>query len=330
MIGALGTAFYMWRLYFLVFGGEERSMEARKAHESPANMTGPLVILALLASLAGAIGLPHLKWVPSWGHALDTWLSRSVVRNFNDPTTGNHEIMGHLSEGTTLALMGVALAIGLSGIGLAYMFYGRGPSPSLDKLVDGPLQQAYQASKAKLWFDEIYDATIVRPFRMVARGLFEIVDRFIIDTVAVTGVAFVVGMGSRISRWFQNGQVQRYLAGLVVGAAAVFLVTDCKTKQSFHFERKGELLELHANTGAGVVGKNSRMTWDITGDGVADKHPETGKILEGPSVTVKAADVTSASVTLIIEDAMSRKTHKVTREITSHHPVQPHGEGEGK
>src|SRR5262249_40350056 len=155
---------------------------------------------------------------------------------------------------------------------------------------------------------------------------FEIVDRFIVDTVAVTGVAFVVGIGSRISRWFQNGQVQRYLAGLVVGAAAVFFVTDCKTKQSFHFERKGELLELHANMGAGVVGANSRMTWDITGDGKADTNPETGKLLEGPNVTVKAADVTSSSVTLIIEDALTRKTETVTREITTPQPT----EGEGK
>jgi NADH-quinone oxidoreductase subunit L len=87
LIGALGTAFYMWRLYFLVFGGEERTAEAKKAHESPASMTLPLVILAGLATVAGAVGLPHLKWVPSWGHALEAWLSRSVVSTFNDPTT---------------------------------------------------------------------------------------------------------------------------------------------------------------------------------------------------------------------------------------------------
>jgi NADH-quinone oxidoreductase subunit L len=60
VIAALGTAFYMWRLYFLVFGGEERSDAARHAHESPASMTAPLVILAGLATVAGYADQAHL------------------------------------------------------------------------------------------------------------------------------------------------------------------------------------------------------------------------------------------------------------------------------
>ena len=73
-------------------------------------------------------------------------------------------------------------------------------------------------------------AAIVRPFKVVARGLFEIVDRFVVDTVAVNGSAFVVGIFGRVSRWFQNGNVQRYLVGVVVGGALVFFMTDCRDK----------------------------------------------------------------------------------------------------
>src|SRR5438552_9183183 len=148
-------------------------------------MTGPLVVLAPLASLAGLIGLPHLSVeLPAFTHALASWLEPSVVAAFNDPTTNNPEILGHLGDTTTVGLMAVALAVGGCGIGLAWLFYGKGPTPTLDKLVEGPLQPVYEASRNKLWVDEIYDATIVRPFKLVARGLFEIVDRFIIDTVA--------------------------------------------------------------------------------------------------------------------------------------------------
>jgi NADH-quinone oxidoreductase subunit L len=322
IIAALGTAFYMWRLYFLVFGGDERTEEAKHAHESPTSMTGPLAILAVFATLIGFIGMPHFKWVPSWGHALESWISRSVVSKFYDPATTDPEklsISGHPSEGTLWILLFVATGVGLLGIGMAYALYGKGPSKTVENLVAGPLQPAYEASKNKLWVDEIYEATIVRPFRWLARGLFEIVDRFIIDTVAVTGVAFVVGLGSRVSRWFQNGQVQRYLAGLVVGAALVFVVTDCKSKQTFEFVRKGDQLELRASQGAGVAGKASKISWDITGDGVADSH--NGKLLEGATVTVPAAEVTSSNVTLIIEDAVTRKTIKVTREIAEPHPT---------
>ena len=322
IIAALGTAFYMWRLYFLVFGAEERSEEAKHAHESPSSMTGPLAILAVFAAAIGFIGMPHFSFVPSFGHALESWLSRTVVPNFYDPLTNNPAIMGHASESTTWILLFIATGVGLLGIGMAYALYGRGPSKTVAEATapGGPLQPAYEASKNKLWVDEIYDATIVKPFRWLARGLFEIVDRFIIDTVAVTGVAFIIGLGSRISRWFQNGQVQRYLAGLVVGAALVFVVTDCKSKPSFEFERKGDQLELRASQGAGVAGKASRLTWDITGDGVADVHPVTGKPLEGATVTVPAAEVTSAAVTLIIEDAVTRKTTRITHEVTT--PIQ--------
>jgi len=315
IIAALGTAFYMWRLYFLVFAGDERTEEAKHAHESPPSMTGPLAILAVFAALIGFIGMPHFSWVPSWGHALEHWISRSVVPNFYDPATGNPEIMGHASESTTWILLVIASGIGIIGIGIAYALYGKGPSKTVDNLVEGPLAPAYEASKHKLWVDEIYDATIIKPFRWLARGLFEIVDRFIIDTVAISGVAFVVSLGSRISRWFQNGQVQRYLTGLVVGAALVFVVTDCNTKQSFEFERKGDQLELRATMGAGIAGKASKLTWDITGDGIADADPVTGKPLEGATIKVNAADVTSSSVTLIIEDAVTRKTIRVSREV---------------
>jgi NADH-quinone oxidoreductase subunit L len=316
LIAALGTAFYMWRLYFMVFSGDERSNEAKKSHESPISMTGPLVVLATFATIVGFIGLPHLTaHLPSFTHALALWLEPSVVDHFFDPATHDPSIAAHLPDTTTFTLMGVALVVALCGIGIAWLFYGKGPTPTLEKLVDGPLQPAYQASKHKLWVDEIYDAAIVRPFKWLARGLFEIVDRFIIDTVAVTGVAFVIGIGSRISRWFQNGSVQRYLAGLVIGAAAVFFVTDCKTKHTFEYVRKGEMLELHANAGVGVVGNNSKLSWDIDGDGNADVDPQTGKPLTGPDITVRAADVTASAVTLIIADPVTRKVYRVSRDI---------------
>jgi NADH-quinone oxidoreductase subunit L len=318
LLGALGTAFYMFRLYFLVFSGNERSEEAKHAHESPASMTGPLVVLAALATLAGWIGLPHLSWkLPSFMHALASWLSHSTAPLFYDPHTNNPRIAVHATDTTIIVLALVALAIAGIGIGLAWAFYGKGPTKTVERLVEGPLQPAYEASKAKLWFDEIYDATIVRPFKWLARGLFEIVDRFIIDTIAVTGTAFVVSLSGRISRWFQNGQVQRYLAGLVIGAAAVFLVTECKTTQTFEYERKGDVIELRANAGVGVIGNTSRLSWDITGDGqIGPRDVDVdGKPLLGPEVTVRVADIVGSQVTLIIEDPVTRKVVRVSRPI---------------
>ncbi|HUS31364.1 MAG TPA: NADH-quinone oxidoreductase subunit L [Kofleriaceae bacterium] len=316
LLAALGTAFYMWRLYFLVFAGKERSEEAKHAHESPLSMTGVLAILAFFATIVGFLGLPHLESFhgPSITHGLAKWLEPSVTPTWYTPGTQEQmEILGHATDGTTFALMGAALMIGLLGITLAYMFYGRGPSRSVDRLTEGPLADVYTASKHKLWFDEIYDVTIVRPFKVVARGLFEIADRFVIDTVAVNGSAFVVGLFGRVSRWFQNGQVQRYLAGLVVGAAAVFFVTDCHQNPSFAYRLNGNDLELHAEPGAGISSARAKMRWDIDGDGKPDNGPD-GKPLEAADIKVRAGEV-GTHVTLWIDDPVTQKTVTVTRAI---------------
>ena len=315
LIAALGTAFYMWRLYFLVFGGEARSEPAKHAHESPATMTAPLVILATLATLAGFIGLPHLEGVhlPAFTHGLAHWLEPSVTADWYGVGSGAHPIEGHASNATTLILMAIALAVGVTGIAGAYLFYGRGPSKTVARLVDGPLGSVYEASKHKLWVDEIYDAVFVRPFKVLARGLFEIADRFVIDTVAVNGAAFVIGIFGRISRWFQNGNVQRYLVGIVVGGALVFAMTDCHRKATFDYKIVGNQLVLHADPGSGLVGSESRITWDLNGDGKPelDATSKSG-LLEKRDVTVTGYD---GPITMWVEDPIAHTTVAVTRTI---------------
>jgi NADH-quinone oxidoreductase subunit L len=341
LIAALGTAFYMWRLYFLVFSGEERSEEAKHAHESPLSMTLPLVVLAFLATIAGLIGLPHLESVhlPSWWPSLAHWLEQSTVSTWYNPaadgTMSVQAIHGHVGDTTTLLLMGLAFGIGALGIVLAWSMYGaggKGPSKTVEQLVDGPLQQVYQASKAKLWFDEIYDATIVKPFRLIASGLYRIVDSFIIDTVAVNGAAMVIGLFGRISRWFQNGQVQRYLAGVVIGAACVFFVTDCHAKPTFTYEIVGDRLHLVAKPGAGIIGATTKLRWDIDGDGQPDTDPNTGAVYETPELYVLYGD-TRTQVTLFIDDPITRTTKTITRVIEAPPapaPAEPTAMKEGK
>jgi NADH-quinone oxidoreductase subunit L len=371
LIAALGTAFYMWRLYFLVFGDKARTDAAAQAHESPRSMTGPLVVLAFLATVGGFVGLPHLHkhLLPEKAelvtHSLSRWLDESTAKSWYDPPRPDQPFpaasslapdapcccissispqgdsdQGHMtaaacakqngrcppnptkecvleaaSDSTTYGLMGIAFAIGVLGIFLAWLLYGKGPSRTVDKLVDGPLQSVYQASKAKLWFDEAYDVIIVQPFKLVARGMFEIVDRFIIDTVAVNGLAFVIGLFGRIARWIQNGQVQRYLTGLVLGAAAVFFVTQWTWRPTFDYERTGDAVTFHAHPGEGIVSATAQLSWDIDGNGEPDTDPtRPGELLRDPNPTVRAGDVAS-EVKLFIDDPVTRKRIVVERTI---------------
>jgi NADH-quinone oxidoreductase subunit L len=318
LIAALGTAFYMWRLYFMVFGGEERSEEAKKAHESPLAMTVTLVVLAIGAVVAGLIGLPHFtgSWahkLPSATHALSNWLAPSVAPTWYNPNNQITPIAGHASDKMIFLLMGIALVVGLVGIGLAWMFYGKGPSKTLGTIYaeDAPMRPVYEASKAKLWFDEVYDTIIVRPFKLVARGLFEIADRFVIDTIVVNGSAFVIGLLGRISRWVQNGQVQRYLAGLVVGAALVFFIADFRSNPTFEYsyDEATSMVKLEAKPGQGILTSTAKLGWDLDNDG----KPDPGR--DEPELTLRAGDIPSSTITLFVEDPISRKTITVTRTL---------------
>ncbi|HEX2685710.1 MAG TPA: hypothetical protein VHN14_03790, partial [Kofleriaceae bacterium] len=280
------------------------------------SMTVPLVILAAFASFIGFIGLPHVEHpaFPAFTHALAHWLESSVTAEwYASGLPGVQSIAGHASDATTFLLMGIALVVAIAGITGAYLFYGRGPSKTVNRLVDGPLGPVYEASKHKLWIDEFYDKVFVRPFKMLTRGLFEIADRFIIDTVAVNGAAFVIGIFGRMSRWFQNGNVQRYLVGVVVGGALVFFMTDCHHKATFEYKIVGNQLRLHADPGSGIEGARAKISWDLDGDGQKDRDPEhPGELLSKRDVTVTGYD---GPITMWVEDPITRKEIKVTRTI---------------
>ncbi|MCE9577807.1 MAG: NADH-quinone oxidoreductase subunit L [Deltaproteobacteria bacterium] len=326
-LAALGTAFYMWRLYFLVFSGEERSEDAKHAHESPWTMTVPLVVLAALTAVAGFLAFPHLHSLDSkYLHLLSGWLEPAV-----DGATEAHN-----ADGTTYLLLAIALGIGALGIGIAYSLYGRGPSAKVAGwTAEGePLHEAYEASKNKLWVDEIYEVIFLKPFRFLARFLFEFVDRFVIDTILVGGWAFLVGLFSRLMRWVQNGQVQRYIVGMVVGAAAIFFFVSRGHSPTFSYKEVPAGVELRAEPGEGLAGVGATYQWDLDGDGQPDRKPgakpdatDAAAFVSDPVLTVKAGDLAASGVTLWIKPPGGKKAVSVTRAIQFDSPERAAAEG---
>jgi NADH-quinone oxidoreductase subunit L len=208
-LAALGTAFYMWRLYFLVFGGECRAdAETRKhIHESPSVMTIPLVVLAVGAVVLGFLGMPHAFKMTN---LFAEWLAPSLT-----PVPE-----AHVSSAIEWALIGIATVSAVAGIGLAAYFYKDGPGERIRSLAASiaPLRKVVAN---KFYVDELFDLIIVRPFRWIAAASYNFVDRFVIDLLFVRGSAEVVDVTGRLSRWWQNGDVHRYLAAMVIGLAAI-------------------------------------------------------------------------------------------------------------
>ena len=260
LLAALGTAFYMSRLYFLVFSGASRADKATQdhIHESPAIMVGPLVVLAIGAGLGGLVGIPGgLFGHPEWnllGHMLET-------------AVGPELEVAHVAE---VGFMAVSTVLALVGIGLARMFYGGGPRAPAEKFAR-MFPGLVQLARDKFRVDELYGALFIRPLRKLAVGLFHVVDRFLIDQVLVGGTAALIDVLGRIARSFQAGDVQRYMAAFAIGAAAlVFFATRPSTPAALKVVVTGTTVTVDASRAGKVSTRGQTYTFDFDDDG----HPE--------------------------------------------------------
>ncbi|MGD8752759.1 MAG: proton-conducting transporter membrane subunit, partial [Anaerolineales bacterium] len=159
-IAAFFTAFYMGRQIWMVFFGKARHAASEQAEESPLIITGPLMVLALLSVLGGALNLPGL-------HTFTDWLEHTYEYFHVHLHTGEFNL--------GVALTSTLLA--LTAILFAWLLYGR---RSLTKDQEDPLRRilgpVFVAMENKWWVDELYWAVILNPYIALARILAETVD----------------------------------------------------------------------------------------------------------------------------------------------------------
>jgi NADH-quinone oxidoreductase subunit L len=212
-LAALGTAFYMSRLFFLTFTGKPRTAVAAHAHESSPVMYLPLWVLAILSIVALLLGLP--------GHGpLAEVFARFTEPVFAAGTERLHEV-GHFHAGAHPAWP-FAAAWGLAALGtlVAYLMYA-GALRAAPTALARRFPRLYQFAVDKFRVDELYEMVVIEPLKTAAYVLWRIVDVFAIDGLVVNGVARVVGYTGAVLRLAQNGDVQRYAAIMVVAAAVI-------------------------------------------------------------------------------------------------------------
>lgn len=202
---AMMTAFYMFRLYFLTFTGSFRGTEEQHhhLHESPAAMTLPLIVLAILSIVGGYVGLPK---VMSEHNALEHFLE-PVVKNFG---------VVSLSHTTEWMLMGVSVAIAVIMIIAAKVVYKQpnfAPATGLAKVME-----------EKWYVDELYANIVVKPLQGLSSLLEQFAERLGIDWV-VNGVGRLVKWGGERMRLLQSGQVGFYIFIMVIGMVALFTLS---------------------------------------------------------------------------------------------------------
>src|SRR6266851_2936409 len=206
VITACLTSFYMFRLIFMTFFGESR-VDADKVHhihESPPAMTIPLIVLAILATVGGWVGLPNGLL---WGN---------VFARFLAPVVGTFKPALEASPAYLSMVASIASAV---GIVLAYVFYLR--LPGIPMILAWRLKDAYNLLLNKFYIDELYDFVVTRPLfwaspNILNRG----VDTCAIDGAA-TGAALTVEASGEIARRAETGNVQHYAFIYLLGALGI-------------------------------------------------------------------------------------------------------------
>jgi len=207
IMAAFCTAFYMFRLYYLTFEGEFRGdpHALEHAHEERV-MNGPLIVLAALAVVGGLLGVPAVFHAP---HLLHDWLH---------PVFAGGMARFEYSHDHSLEwiLMGTSLAIAVTGWLIARRVYKR---PAAELPV-APVAAAWHRTLINKWYvDEFYDAVIISPLHRFAGWLYRRIDVALIDGVFVLGPARLLRRASEMLRTVQNGDIQTYVAAVLVGCA---------------------------------------------------------------------------------------------------------------
>ncbi len=196
------TPFYMMRLVCVAFFGRPRGEGAEHAHESPPVMTWPLRILAVPAAIAGWLGIEQL------------YARQFPAEHIAPAGSFLQRLAGPFMESPAAAAGGlVAVLIGLSA---GWMIYSKAATDPLPEKL-GALSRWL---RNRLYFDELYEATVIRLHDFIA-AVADFIDRWIIGGLGVRGLQGTTELVGRALRMVQTGSLQTYAFLFALGVAFV-------------------------------------------------------------------------------------------------------------
>jgi NADH-quinone oxidoreductase subunit L len=191
------TAFYTFRLFFVVFFGKEKSDHAKHAHESSLVITLPLIVLAVFAAIGGFIG---------------------VVNNYASQFAPDHETLSFAQQlmeplKTPIPML-IGIGVALLGIFLAFSLYKNATNDPLP----AKLGKLAVAMKNRFYFDEIYEATFIRAHDFIAT-VADWIDRWLVEGFCIGAIRGGTDLSGRALRLMQTGNLQTYAFLFVLGVA---------------------------------------------------------------------------------------------------------------
>lgn len=212
IVTAFMTAFYMFRMWYMTFGGKPRHASEHCHGESPASMTAPLLILSIFAVGFGFTIL----------FGFDSLISIGADSTHN-LVVGGGEAKGfeYFTDIFESIYTYVTVALVLIAISIAYVMYNKRAFDPAKFSGEGK-SVLYTALTKRWWFPQLYNQIGWKLGYGVARGV-DFVDRQIIDGT-VNGLSAAVAGGGEILSKGQDGDVRSYTGVVIAGIVALFIV----------------------------------------------------------------------------------------------------------
>jgi NADH-quinone oxidoreductase subunit L len=201
------TATYMGRLVVMTFLGKNRSTEEVRhhLHESPLVMTIPLMVLAVLATFGGFLGIPHFIGGNTIHNYLENLLAGIVPAN-----------LGHGTVAMEWGLLAVSVVVGLGCLYLSKVLFLDKPEKQKDGKLTAFLYNSY-------YLNEFYEFAIVKPIHRASIFLWKVLDVIVIDGVVLLS-AKISRLSGQTLRLAHTGRLEHYLAALMLGMLVLLAV----------------------------------------------------------------------------------------------------------
>jgi NADH-quinone oxidoreductase subunit L len=193
------TTFYMFRLFYVAFVGKAKTDAAGHAHESPAVMSWPLLVLAVFAIIGGLIGVNE-TYAAQFGEAEHASIAQRMIEPF--------------AHSPVAAIIGILAVI--AGFFAAFKLYRNAETDPLPAKLGG----LATAMKNRFYFDEIYEATFIRAHDFIA-AVMDWIDRWLVDWAGIGLVRGGTDITGRALRLMQTGNLQTYAFLFALGVAVV-------------------------------------------------------------------------------------------------------------
>jgi NADH-quinone oxidoreductase subunit L len=226
LLGVFITAFYSFRMYFLVFHGKERFHQGHAhgnepdahhshggtPHETPWVVTGPLLALALPSLAIGYMTIEPMLFGDYFGSAIYVADRHPVMHELNQHFHGAAAMGLH-------AVMTLPFWLAVAGVGLSAFFYLK--RPDIPAAIAQRFKFLHQMLLNKYWFDELYSWVFAKGARVLGAGLWRRGDQNVIDGFFINGTAHMIERLSRLLRAFQSGYIYHYAFAMLIGVFAL-------------------------------------------------------------------------------------------------------------